>query len=262
MAFLEVKDLYKSFGETQVLKGVSFEMNRGEVVSIIGSSGNGKTTLLRCLNFLEIPDSGTITVDGKQVFPPDGDNKENRLQFGMVFQNFNLFPQYTALENLTLALNLRAESALKAQKIPFLARKKKMKEIKEQNAALGMQLLERVGLAEKANSYPFTLSGGQQQRVAIARALALSPDVLCFDEPTSALDPELTGEVLKVIKGLIDENRTIIIVTHEMGFARNVSDQVIFMSDGIIEEIGTPEQVFDEPQKEKTRTFLAKGDEF
>lgn len=259
MAFLEVKDLYKNFGETQVLKGVSFEMNKGEVVSIIGSSGNGKTTLLRCLNFLEIPDSGSITVDGNVIFPLDGnaDNKvQNPLTFGLVFQNFNLFPQYTALRNISLAMDLRDETALKAQKLKGRERKQRLKEMRANNEEIAKNLLARVGLSDKAGNYPCELSGGQQQRVAIARALALSPDILCFDEPTSALDPELTGEVLKVIKGLIDEDRTIIIVTHEMDFAKNVSDKIIFMADGIIEEIGTPDEVFNSPKSEKTKAFF------
>ncbi len=259
MAFLEVKDLYKKFGETQVLKGVSFEMNKGEVVSIIGSSGNGKTTLLRCLNFLEIPDSGSITVDGNVIFPLDGntnDKVQNPLTFGLVFQNFNLFPQYTALRNISLAMDLRDETALKAQKLKRRVRKQQLKELRAKNEEIARDLLARVGLQDKAGNYPCELSGGQQQRVAIARALALSPDILCFDEPTSALDPELTGEVLKVIKGLIDEDRTIIIVTHEMDFAKNVSDKIIFMADGIIEEIGTPDEVFNAPKSEKTKAFF------
>ena len=259
MAFLEVKDIYKNFGETQVLKGVSFEMNKGEVVSIIGSSGNGKTTLLRCLNFLETPDSGSITVDGNIIFPlPDQANEQTqkRLTFGLVFQNFNLFPQYNALRNISLAMDLRDENELKSKKVTFTERKRLLKEIRAKNEAIAMDLLTRVGLKDKANNYPCELSGGQQQRVAIARALALSPDILCFDEPTSALDPELTGEVLKVIKGLIDEDRTIIIVTHEMDFAKNVSDKIIFMSDGVIEEIGTPDEVFNTPKSEKTKAFF------
>lgn len=263
MAFLEVQNLYKNFGETQVLKGVSFEMNKGEVVSIIGSSGNGKTTLLRCLNFLETADSGTITVDGKTIFPINADSSDNsqRLTFGMVFQNFNLFPQYSALRNVTLAMDLRDENELKAQKIKGTEKKRILKERRAKNEETALALLSRVGLADKTSNYPCELSGGQQQRVAIARALAMSPDILCFDEPTSALDPELTGEVLKVIKGLIDEDRTIIIVTHEMGFARNVSDKIIFMADGVIEEMGTPEQVFDSPTSPKTRAFFAKAEE-
>ncbi|MBO5239979.1 MAG: amino acid ABC transporter ATP-binding protein [Clostridia bacterium] len=264
MAFLEVKDLRKNFGDTNVLKGVSFEMNKGEVVSVIGSSGNGKTTLLRCLNFLETPDGGLITVDGAQIFPVETTNKKKsqcNARFGMVFQNFNLFPQYDALENVTLAMNLRVENELKERKIKGAEKKRLRKEAKEKNEELAKSLLSRVGLADKMANYPCELSGGQQQRVAIARALAMSPDILCFDEPTSALDPELTGEVLKVIKGLIDEGRTIIIVTHEMGFARNVSDKIIFMANGVIEEIGTPEQIFDHPKSENTKAFLAKADE-
>ena len=264
MAFLEVKNITKSFGDTQVLKGVSFEMNKGEVVSIIGSSGNGKTTLLRCLNFLETPDNGTIIVDGKIIFPlsesPEEQNKK-RLTFGMVFQNFNLFPQYTALRNVTLAMDLRDENELKKKKVKGAEKKQILKELRAKNEEVAKALLTRVGLADKMGNYPCQLSGGQQQRVAIARALALSPDVLCFDEPTSALDPELTGEVLKVIKGLIDEDRTIIIVTHEMGFARNVSDKIIFMADGVIEEMGTPEQVFENPVSQKTKAFFAKAEE-
>ena len=262
MAFLEVKNITKNFGDTQVLKGVSFEMNKGEVVSIIGSSGNGKTTLLRCLNFLETPD-GSITVDGKTIFPKTEKEKreKNGRTFGMVFQSFNLFPQYTALRNVTLAMDVESEAALKAQGVKFFARKQQMKQLRAENEKKALALLTRVGLADKTGNYPCELSGGQQQRVAIARALALSPDVLCFDEPTSALDPELTGEVLKVIKGLIDEDRTIIIVTHEMGFARSVSDKIIFMADGVIEEMGAPEQVFDNPVSPKTRAFLAKAEE-
>ena len=266
MAFLEVKDITKKFGDTPILKGVSFEMNKGEVLSIIGSSGNGKTTLLRCLNFLEIPDSGTISVDGKQIFPAEENKKKdiapkNRLTFGMVFQNFNLFPQYTALKNVSLAMDVQSERELKAEGLGWLARKKLMPEKRKQNEETAKGLLTRVGLADKMGNYPCQLSGGQQQRVAIARALALSPDILCFDEPTSALDPELTGEVLKVIKGLIDEDRTIIIVTHEMGFARSVSDKIIFMADGVIEEMGTPDQIFDSPLSPKTSAFLAKAKE-
>ena len=267
MAFLEVKDITKKFGDTQVLKGVSFKMNKGEVVSIIGSSGNGKTTLLRCLNFLEMADSGSISIDGKQIFPFLEQPKKqkayqtNHLTYGMVFQNFNLFPQYTALKNVTLAMDVKSENELKSQNISRLQRKRYMKELSAQNEQQAKEILARVGLENKISNYPCELSGGQQQRVAIARALALSPDVLCFDEPTSALDPELTGEVLKVIKGLIDEDRTIIIVTHEMSFARSVSDKIIFMADGGIEEMGTPEQVFDNPTSLKTRAFLSKANE-
>ena len=217
---------------------------------------------MRCLNFLETADEGTITVDGKCIFPVQkGENAPSRLTFGMVFQNFNLFPQYTALDNVVLAMNVHAEERLKAQKHLPAIRKAIKKQSKIKNAATATELLARVGLADKVNNYPCELSGGQQQRVAIARALALSPDILCFDEPTSALDPELTGEVLKVIKALSEEDRTMIIVTHEMGFAKNVSDKVIFMADGVIEEFGTPEEIFEHPQSEKTKAFLLKTEE-
>ena len=245
MALLEVKNIQKNFGKTEVLKEISFSLQKGEVLAIIGSSGSGKTTLLRCLNFLETPDKGTISVGGKLLI--DGSDKttlkdeeirENRLHFGLVFQNFNLFPQYNVLENITLA--------------PTLLKKDTADEIK----ANALKLIDQVGLSEKIKSYPCELSGGQQQRVAIARALALEPEILCFDEPTSALDPELTGEVLRVIKGLKNENSTMIVVTHEMEFAKNVADKVMFMADGIIEEIGTPEQIFENPQSEKTKAFL------
>ncbi|MDD6478783.1 MAG: amino acid ABC transporter ATP-binding protein [Oscillospiraceae bacterium] len=247
MSVLEVKNIKKSFGKTEVLKGIDFSLEKGEVLVIIGSSGSGKTTLLRCLNFLEIADEGTISVDGKLLFdgakPDINDRKirENRLHFGLVFQNFNLFPQYTVIENVKLA--------------PTLLKKASDAEIEEK----ARNLISRVGLSEKVDNYPCQLSGGQQQRVAIARALALNPDILCFDEPTSALDPELTGEVLKVIKGLKSKDSTMIIVTHEMEFAKNVADKVIFMADGVIEEMGTPEEVFDNPKSSKTRSFLNKA---
>ena len=245
MVLLEANNIKKSFGKTEVLKGISFSLNQGEVLAIIGSSGSGKTTLLRCLNFLEMPDEGTITVRDKVLF--DGADKttlndeairQNRLHFGLVFQDFNLFPQYNALDNVTLA--------------PKLLKKGTAAEID----ALGRKLLDQVGLAEKMENYPYQLSGGQKQRVAIARALALQPEVLCFDEPTSALDPELTGEVLRVIRGLKDRDTTMIVVTHEMDFARNVADKVIYMADGVIEEMGTPAAVFENPQSEKTKAFL------
>ena len=239
MAVLEVKNLKKHFEDLDVLKGVSFSLDKGQVLAIIGSSGGGKSTLLRCLNFLETPDEGEIIVNGKQLLSSSEEEvRQNRLHFGLVFQNFNLFPQYTVLENVTLA--------------PTLLKKGTVAEIKEK----ALDLLSQVGLSEKVNAYPCQLSGGQQQRVAIARALALNPEVLCFDEPTSALDPELTGEVLRVIRGLKSENTTMIVVTHEMGFAKSVADKVIYMADGIIEEMGTPEQVFDNPQSEKTRAFV------
>ena len=239
MPLLEVKNLKKGFGSTDVLKGVSFRLEQGQVLAIIGSSGSGKTTLLRCLNFLETPDEGEIWVGGKQLLSGNEEAiRRNRLHFGLVFQNFNLFPQYTVMENVTLA--------------PTLLKQGTARDI----TAKAKNLLEQVGLSHKANSYPCQLSGGQQQRVAIARALAMSPEVLCFDEPTSALDPELTGEVLRVIRGLKDGGNTMIVVTHEMDFARNVADVVIYMADGVIEEMGTPEQVFDHPRSEKTRAFL------
>ena len=246
MAILEVNHIQKSFGGTPVLKDISFSMEKGQVLSIIGSSGSGKTTLLRCLNFLETAESGTIRVDGKLLFDgenqkrlSDGEIRKNRLHFGLVFQSFNLFPQYTVLENVTLA--------------PRLLKKASAAEIEEKARAL----IEQVGLTNRIGNFPCQLSGGQQQRVAIARALALEPDILCFDEPTSALDPELTGEVLRVIRGLKTTDRTIIIVTHEMEFAKSISDRVIFMAEGIIEEEGTPEQVFCNPQSSKTRQFLS-----
>ena len=239
MALLQVDNIKKSFGKTEVLKDISFSLDCGKVLTIIGSSGSGKTTLLRCLNFLENPDSGTISIDGTPLLRRNEEEiRKNRLHFGLVFQNFQLFPQYSVLENITLA--------------PTLLKTGTPAEIKEK--ALG--LLDQVGLLQKADAYPCQLSGGQQQRVAIARAMALTPDILCFDEPTSALDPELTGEVLRVIKGLKEKNYTMIIVTHDMAFARGISDTVIYMADGIIEEMGTPQQVFGNPQSERTRSFL------
>ena len=250
MEALKIENIKKNFGKTQVLKGISFSLEKGQVLAIIGSSGSGKTTLLRCLNFLETPDNGTITAGGKVLYDSADETtlsdeaiRQNRLHFGLVFQNFNLFPQYTALENVTLA--------------PTLLKKGTPAEIEENAKAL----LARVGLAEKMNNYPYQLSGGQQQRVAIARALALNPEVLCFDEPTSALDPELTGEVLRVIRGLKNGNNTMIVVTHEMEFAKSVADVVIYMADGVIEEMGPPEQIFDDPQSPKTRAFLHGAEE-
>lgn len=253
MALLEVKNIQKNFGKTEVLKGIDFELEKGEVLAIIGSSGSGKTTLLRCLNFLETADSGSISVDGEAVFDSDAEYtdaeiREKRLRFGLVFQSFNLFPQYSVMENLTLAPKL----ALKKKKLSAAEKKAALAEVENK----AVELLERVGLSDKSKAYPCELSGGQQQRVAIARALVMQPDILCFDEPTSALDPELTGEVLRVIKGLKGEDRTMIVVTHEMEFAKNVADKIIFMADGVIEEMGTPEEVFDHPQSEKTQAFL------
>lgn len=244
MSILEVKNIQKSFDKTEVLKDISFSLEKGEVLSIIGSSGSGKTTLLRCLNFLETADAGKIVVDNDVLF--EGNKKlseekirDNRLNFGLVFQNFNLFPQYTVLENLILA--------------PTLLKKGDSASIKKQ----AMETIKKVGLEDKTDFYPCQLSGGQQQRVAIARALMLSPKILCFDEPTSALDPELTGEVLRVIRELRDGSTTMIIVTHEMNFAKNVSDKVIFMSDGIIEEEGTPTELFDNPKSDRLKEFLS-----
>ena len=239
MAVLEVRNLKKKFGNTTVLKDVSFSLEVGQVLAIIGSSGSGKTTLLRCLNFLETPDSGEILVKGKQLLSQSEDEiRQNRLHFGLVFQNFNLFPQYTVLQNVTLA--------------PSLLNRGSAAQIRE----TAHSLLSRVGLAQKESSYPYQLSGGQQQRVAIARALAMNPEVLCFDEPTSALDPELTGEVLRVIRELKSTHSTMIVVTHEMEFAKSVADIVIYMADGVIEEMGPPEQIFENPQSEKTKAFL------
>ena len=259
MAFLEIKQLKKSFGAVQVLKGIDVSLEKGQVLVIIGSSGGGKTTLMRCMNFLETPDSGEIIVDEKTVFPAEKNvADDNRLTFGLVFQAFHLFPQYTALKNVTLAMDVKAENKLKAEGLKFFARRAAMKEKRIENEQAAKALLARVGLADKMDNYPYQLSGGQQQRVAIARALALSPQILCFDEPTSALDPELTGEVLRVIKDLRAEGRTMVIVTHEMEFARSVADKVIFIADGEIAEEGTPEEVFDNPQNEKTKTFLRK----
>lgn len=286
MAFLEIENYTKKFGETEVLKGISFTLEKGQVLAIIGSSGGGKTTLLRCLNFLEIPDTGILRLNGETLFDAeevkkhsDSQIREKRLHFGLVFQQFNLFPQYTVFKNITLAQTLLAKQEYKNKKKSLRAELKmtaqeerakvkcmhkqilaQMKENRKREIeAKAEDLLARVGLSEKRNSYPFELSGGQQQRVAIARALALSPDILCFDEPTSALDPELTGEVLKVIKGLKSSESTMIVVTHEMEFAKNVADHVIFMADGVIEEQGTPLEVFENPRSEKTRAFLRKS---
>jgi len=257
MAILEVHNIEKHFGPTRVLEDISFELERGQALAIIGSSGSGKTTLLRCLNFLETPNKGSISVEGKVIFDAadpatqkESEVRKKRLHFGMVFQSFNLFPQYTALENVTLASKLLAKERddYKANKNHILM------EIENE----GKQLLARMGLADRADHYPHQLSGGQQQRVAIARALALHPDILCFDEPTSALDPELTGEVLKVIRSLADQKTTMIIVTHEMAFARDVADQVIFMDGGIIVEQGPAQQVIDHPAQERTKQFLSR----
>ena len=262
---LEVNNIRKSFGNNEVLRGINFTLDQGDVLVIIGSSGSGKTTLLRCLNFLEEANEGTISVGGKVIYEAGGEKKmtdaeirQNRLHFGLVFQSFNLFPQYNVLRNITLAPEMLELDKFKAEKgrKPSSADKKRITDEIEIRAK---ELLNKVGLADKMDSYPFQLSGGQSQRVAIARALALAPDILCFDEPTSALDPELTGEVLKVIRELKNDNRTMIVVTHEMEFARGVADKVIYMADGVIEEQGTPEEVFGNPQSPKTRAFLSKS---
>ncbi len=256
MALLEVKDLRKSFGELEVLKGIGFSMERGETLSVIGPSGGGKTTLLRCMNFLEMPDSGLIKVGDDILFSSEKHTlseeqiRRNRLHFGLVFQNFNLFPQYTALDNVALAPRLQARA-----RADYRANKR---EINAEIMAKSEELLRRVGLGDKLGFYPHQLSGGQQQRVAIARALALTPEVLFFDEPTSALDPELTGEVLAVIKQLAREKMTMVVVTHEMSFAEAVSDRVLFMDGGCIAEQGPPEQIFRNPREERTKQFLSR----
>lgn len=253
MAILEVKNIRKSFGTLDVLKGVSFSLEKGEVLSIIGSSGGGKTTLLRCLNFLELADAGEIFINGEQVFSIGEDGKpsypsNSGKYMGLVFQQFNLFPQYSVMDNLTLAPKLAAK-----KRSDYKENKKRIIDEINNHA---LEILASTGLSEKKDSYPCQLSGGQQQRVAIARALMMSPVILCFDEPTSALDPELTGEVLKVIRELKSSERTMVIVTHELAFAESVSDKVMFLSDGKIEEMGTPEEVFGSPKSEKTKAFL------
>lgn len=311
MAYLTIENFNKSFGKTAVLKGIDFTMERGEVVSIIGSSGSGKTTLLRCINFLETPDSGIMTLDGEKLFDSQSDKKETesslrekRLNFGLVFQSFNLFPQYKVLKNIMLApmlmlgercrkyknrltvkaledmLKIKSKRAERDVKLDNFVLEtvggkagdkltiKTVNELikgyrsreKDRIASEALELLEKIGLSDKKDNYPCELSGGQCQRVAIARALALSPKILCFDEPTSALDPELTGEVLKVIKSLKGDNRTMLIVTHEMEFAKNVSDKVIFMADGVVEEMGRPNQIFEKPKSEKLKNFLYKAE--
>ena len=260
MAILEVHHIEKHFGATRVLEDISFDLEQGQALAIIGSSGSGKTTLLRCLNFLEKPEQGTISVAGNLIFDAadpatqrESEVRKKRLHFGLVFQSFNLFPQYTALKNVTLARELLA------QEQPDFKQNKK--QILEEIQADGRELLAKMGLSERANHYPSQLSGGQQQRVAIARAMALHPDILCFDEPTSALDPELTGEVLRVIRELAEQRTTMIIVTHEMAFARDVADQVIFMDGGVIVEQGDAHQVIEHPREERTRQFLARYSE-
>ena len=255
MAVLTVEGIQKSFSGVDVLRDISFSLEKGEALAIIGSSGSGKTTLLRCLNFLETPDKGVIRVGDQVIFNAEDPRsrseqeiRQQRLHFGLVFQSFNLFPQYTVLENVTLAGRSMAK-----ERPDFKSRKAAIFQEIEEN---GKALLDSVGLSAKLNAYPHQLSGGQQQRVAIARALALRPDILCFDEPTSALDPELTGEVLNVIRGLAQRNTTMVIVTHEMQFARQVADNVMFMDGGVIVEYGPPEEVIGNPKQERTRHFL------
>lgn len=279
MAYLDIENFNKTFSDGfQVLKDINFSIEKGQALSIIGSSGSGKTTLLRCINFLTELDQGKITLDSEVLFDSSSEEKltesvlrEKRLNFGLVFQSFNLFPQYNVIDNITLAPKMLLEDkvksykkSLKKQGKKFFERKALVKEFinkqKEEIEKEGLALLEKIGLSDKIKSYPCELSGGQCQRVAIARALALKPKILCFDEPTSALDPELTGEVLKVIRALKEEDRTMIIVTHEMGFAKHVSDKVIFMADGVIEEAGTPEEIFDNPKSEKLKSFLSNVD--
>lgn len=258
MSILTVSNISKKFGHTEVLKEISFKMERGDVLSILGSSGSGKTTLLRILNFLETADTGSITVNDEVTFDAsnagtksEAEIRKNRLHFGMVFQSFNLFPQYTALQNVMLAREL-----LEKAKPEFKTDKKRILEKIETEA---LELLNQMGLSDRKGHYPHQLSGGQCQRVAIARALALSPDILCFDEPTSALDPELTGEVLRVMKELADKNTTMIIVTHEIPFARDVSDRILFMDGGVIVEEGSPSEVIENPKEERTKQFLSKS---
>lgn len=257
MAILEVKNLEKSFGKTQVLKGISFNLEEGDVLSVIGSSGSGKTTLLRCINFLETADSGKISVDGDVIFDSSSEKKlskkeqlEKQLSIGLVFQDFNLFPQYNVLDNVTLALKVRAK------KRPDF--KKNKKAIYEEIEEKAMSVIEKMGLSDKIKNYPCELSGGQKQRVSIARAMALEPKILFFDEPTSALDPELTGEILKVIRELAEENMTMVIVTHEMTFAKEVSDYIVFMDQGVIAEEGKAEEVIGNPKTERLKAFLSK----
>ncbi len=265
MAFLEVNGLSKSYGQTAVLRDITFSLEKGDVLAIIGSSGSGKTTLLRCLNSLVTPDSGTIAVNGEVLIdasapaPTDAELRRRRLHFGLVFQQFNLFPQYTVMQNLTLAPTLALKEALRT--LPRAARHAERERRMAEITARAEGLLRRVGLENRRDAYPCELSGGQQQRVAIARALGMDPDVLCFDEPTSALDPELTGEVLRVIRGLKGADSTMVVVTHEMEFARSVADVVIFMADGVIAEMGAPEELFGNPQTGQLKHFLSRTEE-
>lgn len=266
MALLQVHNIKKVYGKEEVLKGISFSLDKGEVLAIIGSSGGGKTTLLRCLNQLVEPDEGTIMVNDKIIFDAqltrklsDSEIRQNRLHFGLVFQQFNLFPQYNVFRNLTLTAQLLESEKIKKSGAKGSEKRALKRAAFEEIDEKAEAILKRVGLSDKKYAYPCELSGGQQQRVAIARALILNPDILCFDEPTSALDPELTGEVLKVIEGLKSSDSTMIVVTHEMEFARRVATKVIFVADGLIEEMGTPEEIFEHPKSEKLKQFFHKG---
>lgn len=275
MSFFEIKNYYKSFSGLEVLKGIDFSIEKGQIVSIIGPSGSGKSTLLRCINFLETPDLGVMTVDGEELFDAEKAKsysekqlRDKRLNFGLVFQSFNLFPQYNVADNVALAPKLllkeketTLKKELKEKKLPSKQIKEELKKFREEQKFLIAKdvetLLDKVGLSDKKNAYPCELSGGQCQRVAIARALALKPKILCFDEPTSALDPELTGEVLKVIRSLKDEGITMIIVTHEIGFAKNVSDKIIFLHSGVVEESGDPKKIIENPKSDALKAFLS-----
>ncbi len=251
MSYLEIKDIYKSFNDLNVLNGISMNIEKGEIITIIGSSGNGKTTFLRCLNNLESMDSGVVYLDGRKILPIK--EKLNNKHFGLIFQNYNLFPQYSAIENIVLPMDLKVKKELKENKEKN--KKERLKVMHNENMMIGIEILKSLGLGEKINYYPHQLSGGQCQRVAIARALALKPDVLCFDEPTSALDPRITKEVTKVIKDLKKDGYTMIIVTHDMDFAKHVSDRVYFMHKGLIEVTGTPQEIF-ESDNELLKEFL------
>lgn len=259
MTVLEVNNIHKRFGKTDVLKGIDFKIEEGEVVSVIGSSGSGKTTLLRCITGLESADEGRISVGGRVTFDSERKEKlsreekrENQLCTGLVFQSFNLFPQYTVLRNVTLAKELLVKEECKKNKLSREDKKNKLAAISTE----AIKIIESVGLRDKTENYPCELSGGQQQRVAIARALMLSPQLLCFDEPTSALDPEMINEVLEVMVRLAQQGMTMIVITHEMNFARRVADRVVFMADGQIVETGTPDEFFDHPQTKRAQDFL------
>ena len=259
---IDVIDLKKNFGDNEVLKGINMTINKGDIVVVIGPSGSGKSTFLRCLNCMEDPTSGSIIFNGVDIADPKVDINIHRRKMGMVFQHFNLFNNKTVIENIMLSPVLCAKKDRRKAVVHNMFHKDKLpvhpvKEIKKEAEENAHKLLERIGLEDKADVYPSTLSGGQKQRVAIVRSLAMNPEVILFDEPTSALDPELTGEILKVIKDLAAEKMTMVIVTHEMSFAREAADRIIFMDNGVIEEEGTPEEVFDNPKSERTREFIA-----